>query len=184
MVSLKVQIRWCVRAQLALGGILLLVVSSFYFLGYRPITGHFVSLDTETQEMQRELRDNTAKSQILPVVATEVKNLRLKQTGAKKLPKDMDVAGFITDLTRISQLSQLSKPQYHPDAPKRGELFSLYPIQLQLQGNFSNIFNFIRETESLPRLSRIRSISIKADQKQPGVVTVNLGMDLYYSPDM
>jgi type IV pilus assembly protein PilO len=184
MMSLKVQIRWCVRAQLSLGGLFLLAVTAFYLFGYRPITNRLRTLESETVAMQQELRENSAKSQILPAVALEVKNMRLKLEGAKKMPKDMDVAGFITDLTRISQLSQLSKPQYHPDAPKRGDLFWLYPITLQLQGNFSNVFNFIRETESLPRLSRVRSISIKADQKQPGVVTVNLGMDLYYSPDM
>jgi type IV pilus assembly protein PilO len=184
MMGLKAQIRWCVRAQLVLGGIFLLLLAAFFLFGYRPITGRLQALDTDTQAMQKELRENSTKSQILPAVALEVKNLRLKQKGAKQMPKDMDVAGFITDLTRISQLSQLSKPQYHPDAPKRGELFSLYPITLQLQGNFNNVFNFIRETESLPRLSRVRSIKITADQKQPGVVTVNLGMDLYYSPDM
>lgn len=186
MVSLKKQIRWCLRAQLSLGGLLLIIGCGFYLLGYRPTTNRLHSLDAQIAGMQQELSDNSAKSRILPEVAREVRTLRLRLDGSKKLPKDMDVAGFINDVTRISQGTQLRKPQYRPDTPKRYELFSLYPIQLELQGNFANIFAFIRDTEALPRLSRVRTINIKTDQtsKEPGSVTVDLGMDLYFSPDM
>ena len=186
MLTLNNQIRWCLRAQLTLGGLLLAMGLCFYFLGYRPFTRKMHSLDNEIHDIQQELANNSVKSQILPEVAKQVKELRLKLDGAKKLPRDMDVAGFINDVTRISQSTQLRKPQYHPDTPKRGELFSLYPIQLKLQGNFANVFEFIRETESLPRLSRVRSLMIKTDTtaKDPGTVTVDLGMDLYFSPDM
>ncbi|HEX3355738.1 MAG TPA: type 4a pilus biogenesis protein PilO [Tepidisphaeraceae bacterium] len=184
MVSLQNQIRWCARAQLTLGGILLLVVVAFYVFGYRPITTQQKKLDSQIQTMQHELSDNLTRSQILPQVAVDVKNLRLKLDGAKKLPKDVDVAGFITDLTSISQSTQLRKPDYKPQAPKRGEMFSLYPIDLRLQGSFANVFQFIRETESLPRLSRVRSIHIQSDSKTSGEVIVNLSMDLYFSPDL
>jgi len=186
MVSLKIQIIWCRRAQLTLGGVFLVIVCAFYFLGYRPTTSRLKSLDAQIADMQQELTDNSTKAQILPDVEREVRNLRLRLDGAKKLPKVMDVAGFINDVTRISQSTQLRKPKYDPEFPKRGELFSIYPIRLQLQGNFANVFAFIRETEALPRLSRIRSINIKTDtvSKEPGAVIVNLGMDLYFSPDM
>jgi Tfp pilus assembly protein PilO len=186
MLSLKNQIRWCLRAQLTLGGTLLVVASSFYFAGYRPSTNRIAGLDSDIQNMQRELAENSVKSQILPTVAKDVKNLRLKLDGAKKLPREMDVAGFVTDIMRISQNTQLRKPDYKPEDPKRGDLFSVYPIRLQLQGSFTNIFKFIRETEALPRLSHVRSINIKTDgnNKEPGAVIVNLGMDLYFSPDM
>src|SRR5215207_9702459 len=161
MVSLKNQVRWCIRAQLSLGGLLLVIGTSFYLLGYRPMIQRQTELDAAIRRMQQELLDNTARSRILGQVAAEVKALRLRLDGAKKMPKDMDVPGFINDLERISQSTSLRKPQYTPDAPKRGELFSMYPIRLQLTGNFANVFAFIRETESLPRLSRVRTINIK-----------------------
>jgi type IV pilus assembly protein PilO len=183
MISLQNQIRWCTRAQIALGGLLLVMGSGFYFFGYRPAQKNLTRLSNETATMQGELLDNTRRSQILPAVALEVKNLRLRLDGSKKMPRDMDIAGFINDLTHISQATQIGKPQYRPDAPKRGDLFSQYPIELQLQGNFTNVFSFIRETESLPRLTRVRSIDIKADPAKPGFVGVDLGMDLYFSPD-
>ena len=67
---------------------------------------------------------------------------------------------------------------------QRGEVFSLYPIQLRLQGNFMNVFSFIHDTEALPRMSRVRSITIHSEPKEAGLVTVDLGMDLYFSPDL
>ena len=186
MVSLKNQILWCLRAQLSLGGLLLAIGTSFYFAGYRPTTNRIAALDADIHNMQREVAENSALSQILDSVVKEVKNLRLKLDGSKKLPKEVDVAAFVTDILRISQATQLRKPDYHPDeaGPKRGELFSIYQIRLQLQGNFTNVFSFIRQAEALPRLSRVRSINIKADEKAPGKVIVNLGMDLYFTPDM
>jgi Tfp pilus assembly protein PilO len=167
-----------------MGGFLLLIVAAFYFLGYRPMIAKQQALDASIRDMQQELDDNSARGRILPEVIAQVKAMRLRLDGSKRMPKDMDIAGFIQDTTRICQNTQLRKPKYQPDPqPKRGELFSLYPIRCELQGNFANIFAFIRETESLPRLSRVRSINIKAD-KEPGTVTVNLVMDLYFSPDL
>lgn len=182
MVSLKNQIRWCIRAQITLGGVLVLIAASFYLLGYRPLTNKMTAMDADILSMQQELADNSVKSQILPEVAKDVNKLRVKVGGSKTLPREMDVAGFITDITRISQRTQLRKPDYHPDDPKRGELFSVYPIRLSLSGNFANVFAFIRETEALPRLSRVRTINIKKDSKDPESVVVNMGMDLYFSP--
>jgi Tfp pilus assembly protein PilO len=183
MLSLKNQVRWCIRAQVSMGGLLVVIAASFYFLGYGPLIQRQKSLNADIQRMQQELVDNSNRSQILPQVAVEVKNLRLRVDGAKKMPKDSDISGFINDVERISQRTSLRKPDSTPDAPKPGELFSIFPYRLQLRGNFANVFAFIRETESLPRLSRVRSINIKADD-QPGSVIVNLGIDLYYSPDM
>ena len=185
MLSLKSQILWCLRAQLTLGGALLAIGTSFYFFGYRPTTNKIASLDAEIHNMRQELAENSGKSQILGSVAQDVKALNLKLNNAKKLPKDIDFPGFVKDIIRISQSTQMSKPDFHPDPdPKRGDLFSMYPIRLQLRGNFTNVYSFIRQAESLPRLSRVRSIDIKADDKSPGNVIVNLGMDLYFSPDM
>ena len=182
MVSLKNQIRWALRAQIILGGLLVLIGSSFYFLGYRPTTNKIASLDNDIRNMQREIDDSSIKSQALTQVTLEVSELRRKLDGAKKLPKEMDVAGFITDITHISQRTQLRKPDYHPDEPKRGELFSVYPIRLSLAGDFDNVFSFIRETEALPRLSRVRTINFKKDTKEQNTVVVNMGMDLYFAP--
>jgi Tfp pilus assembly protein PilO len=168
-----------------MGGLVLLIGASFYFLGYRPMIRRQETLDTNIHDMQKEFCDNAVRGQILPEVAKEVKQLRLRLDGAKKMPRDMDIAGFIQDMTRISQSTQLRKPKYLPDPqPKRGDLFSLYPIRCELQGNFANVFAFLRETESLPRLSRVRSINLKADPKDPGSVTVNLLIDLYFAPDL
>ena len=185
MVSLKNQVRWCNRAQLVMAAMVLLIGASFYFLGYRPMIRRQQALDSSIHDMQQEFCDNAVRGQILPEVAKEVIQLRLRLDGAKRMPRDMDIAGFIQDMTRISQSTQLRKPQYHPEPqPKRGELFSLYPIRCELQGNFANVFAFLRETESLPRLSRVRSINLKADTKDPGTVTVNMMIDLYFSPDL
>ena len=184
MVSLKNQIRWCIRAELVLGGMLVVIGSAFYFFGYRPTTNRLATMDKDIANMQQELADNSLKSQILPNVAKDVKTLRLKLDGSKKLPHEMDVAGFVTDVMHISQNTQLGKPDYKPEDPKHGELFSIYPIRLQLRGTSPMCLRSFVRPKHCRGFRPIRSIDIKADGKQPGTVIVNLGIDLYFSTGM
>src|SRR5262245_32718248 len=99
MVSLKNQVRWCNRAQLVMGVMLLLIGASFYYFGYRPMIRRQQELDSNIHDMQKEFCDNAVRGQILPEVAKEVIQLRLRLDGSKKMPKDMDIAGFIQDMT-------------------------------------------------------------------------------------
>jgi Tfp pilus assembly protein PilO len=184
VVSLQTQIRLCTRVQWTLAIVLFLTGAGFYFLGYRPAMGKLKALHLDTAAKETELCENMKKSQFLGQVAQEVKALRVRLDGAKKLPKDADVPGFINDLTRISQSTAVRKPQYKPDPqPRRRELFFQYPIQITLQGNFVNVFNFIREAENLPRLARVRTIDLQGDPLKGGAVTANITVDLYFTGD-
>ena len=188
MMSLSGQIRFCTRAQLALGGSLLIMVAAFVFLGYQPTNRRLRSVEAGIDSKEQELTTNLHKDEILSSVKQDVNHLLVQLDGAKKLPKDDDISGFANDLTRISQETQLAKPpKYTPNhnLHERGDLFSKYGIQIEVQGNFVNVFNFIRETENLPRLTRVKSIELHPDPNPAhiGQVTADLTMELYFSAD-
>jgi Tfp pilus assembly protein PilO len=184
MMSLSGQTRFCTRAQLALSGSLLIMAAAFVFLGYLPSTQRLKTVQNSIDTKEDELRTNLNKDQILASVKQDVNRLYVQLDGAKTLPKDDDISGFANDLTRISQETQLAKPpKYTPNKslPEKGDLFSRYGIQIEVQGNLLNVFHFIRETENLPRLTRVKSIELHADPVHAGQVTADMTMELYFS---
>ena len=186
MMSLSSQTRFCSRAQLALSGSLLIIAAAFVFLGYLPATHRLKAVQINIDTKEDELHTNLNKDQILASVKQDVNRLLVQLGGAKKLPKDDDISGFANDLTRISQETQLNKPpKYTPNhsLPEKGDLFSKYGIQIEVQGNFLNVFNFIRETENLPRLTRVKSIELHPDSVHVGQVTADMTMELYFSAE-
>jgi Tfp pilus assembly protein PilO len=183
MVSLQNQIRWCTRAQWALCIVIVLSLGAFYLLGYRPITHDLADSRTECAQVQQELDDASSKAGVLTEVAQEVKSLRIKLEGSKKLPHENDLAQFIKDITQLSQQTSLKTFRIRPDPPIRGELFSQRPIKLTFDGDFLNVYSFLRQTEAMQRLTRTPAARISNKENKPGVVSVELSMNLYFSPD-
>lgn len=186
MMSLSAQIRFCTRAQLVLTGSLFVMAAAFFFFGYQPMTHRLNNVQASIDAKEEELNTNLNKDQILQSVKQQVNKLLVQLDGTKRLPRDEDIAGFYKDATRVSQDAQLaSPPKYNPDKKVTpcNDLFSKFGIQIQVQGNFSKIASFVREMESLPRLTRVKTIEMRSDPAHPGIVTADMTMELYFSAD-
>jgi hypothetical protein len=64
--------------------------------------------------------------------------------------------------------------------PVRSETFWQMPIELKFEGDFSNVFSFLQQTEAQKRLTRVKKIELKAKDREPGQVQVQLTMNIYY----
>lgn len=182
MIALRQQGSWCRKAQIIMSAALLVIVGSFYLFGYRPLTAEKKSLAVQVADRQKRLADNSRQLKVLPEVAAEVRDLRARLDGQKKLPRESDLFQFIRDLTRLKQNWSLSRFQYKPEASRRNEYFAQLPIQLSFEGDFVSVYSFLRQIEDLERLTRVRTISLKGRPEQPGEVQVELTMNIYYAP--
>lgn len=185
MPTLQSQIRWCARAQWALAGVMLLLVGAFYVLGYRPMTARAQSLDMQIARSQEDLAIAKAQTKVLPEVALKVERLRATLERSKKsIPQQPELPQFIRDVTMLSQQSTLRNFSYKPGAASRVELVNELPIQLNFEGDFVNVFSFLRNTEEMPRLSRVRGVTIKQrDRDRNGQVQVTLSMNIYFGAE-
>src|SRR5947207_3150341 len=114
MMSLQGHIRWCVRAQAWLGGALAALLLAFLLLDYLPATRRQQALDNQNLAKQRELNENREKSRDLNKIVAEVRTLRERLDGSKKLPDHMDLAGFLADITQLSQQTSLKNVNCKP----------------------------------------------------------------------
>jgi Tfp pilus assembly protein PilO len=185
MHTLRDQIRWCARFQWCLAGVMLLVVGAFIVLGYVPKTSRMRELQSRIRDQQRDLMAASLRTRILPEVAAEVERLKVKlERTRKSIPPQQELPQFIRDVTQLSQQATLKKFGYKPGVPSRGELVCELPIQFSFEGDFVNVFSFLRNTEEMPRLTRVRGMSVKTrDRDRNGQVKVELSMNIYFAAE-
>ncbi len=183
MGTLQNQIRWCARAQWTMTVATLALAAAFYLLGYRPLTHRLHALHAQIDECERDLMESRLQTKILPDVAGEVEKLRARlERSHKSIPPQQELPQFIRDVTQLSQQAALRPFSYKPGVPARGELVNELPITLNFAGDFVNVYTFLRNTEEMPRLARVRGISIRAKDKT-GQVNVQLSMNIYFAAE-
>src|SRR5690349_7711463 len=182
MVSLQSQIRWSVRAQWALGAALLALAGGFYFLAYAPRTHRLADLRGQIAQHQRNLAENKDQTKILPRVAADVEVLHARLERFKSVPKQQELPQFLRDVAQFGQQTGLRRFDLKPGVPTRDDRFNQLPLQLTFDGDFVNVYSFLRHTEDLRRLARVRAMNVRAKDRD-GQVKVTLTMNIYFAGD-
>lgn len=182
MRTLQSQIGFCAKAQRAMVVSLLVAAVIFYVFWYRPKDQRLRDLKEQITFKQHDLNGKQLQAATLPIVAREVETLRTRlERFNKKLPRQPELGFFIREITQISQRTSLKKLTVQPGLPRTMELFSELPIALTFEGDFDGVFQFLRQAEDMQRLTRVRSISIKAPDPKSGQVEVQLSMNIYFA---
>src|SRR5450432_4024609 len=182
MLSLQNKIVWLRRVQWTLGVTMVLLVASFYFLAYRPHMRRIAELQDQIDKYDSELNASKDQTRILPDVALDVERLKTRLSKFKTLPHQQELAQFIKDIAQLGQQSSLKKFELTRNVPARGERLNELPIQLTFEGDFVNVFSFLRHAEELQRLTRVPSMSIKSIDKL-GQVKVQMTMNIYFASE-
>jgi Tfp pilus assembly protein PilO len=182
MRSVQSQIGWCVRAQWTMTLIMVSLLVLFFIFGYWPANRRLAALGEEITTKSRQLETNQARAKDLPKLAGEVERLRFKlERFNKRLPKSAELGEFIRDLTTVGQQYGIRKLAHQPGTVRRQDLFGEIPITMSFEGDFTNVFRFLRELEVMQRLTRVKTLNVHCKDGKLGQVEVNLAMNIYYS---
>jgi Tfp pilus assembly protein PilO len=176
------RIQTLARMQYAMAAAALMAIVLFYGAAYRPQQTRIADLDRQTSAKQLELASARMQTDRLPQVTLELQALRHRLAGFKKLPDDPQYGQFIREINQASERASLSKLVVQPGTARREELFSEQPIVLTFQGDFAQVWGFIRELEDMERLTRLRDLSISTINSHDGTVDVKLSVNIYYAP--
>ena len=180
--SLKQQNHLYSRVQWALLTFFVAGIVLFYFLGYRPVVNRLDTLKLQIHSKQRELSENQNRARNLPILAFEVQQLESQvQLYDRQFPRQPELGQFIKDITQVSQQLALADWKYNPNLPKKTDTYFEMPIGMQFRGDFLNAASFIRQVESLPRLTRVRKFHLKTRDWKSGAVEVDMAMNIYFS---
>ena len=82
---------------------------------------------------------------------------------SRQLPPHQQLPQFLQGHDRSSGSNRASLHNFtiKPGAESRGDLFSELPISLSFDGDYLDVFSFLRGAEEMKRLTRIGTMSIK-----------------------
>lgn len=181
MQPLREQIGWSRRVQWMLLGGTLLIAGVFATVGYLPTQRKLSALREEIGRRQVELDGRQNKAARLRELERRIEKQK-KELGDfdEKLPRQQDLGQFIKDLTLMGQQSLLRRSEVKLGVPKRMDLFSELPLELTFEGDFNNVFYFVRQTEEMKRLTRVRSMRVNTLDAKQGQVQVRMAMSIYF----
>jgi Tfp pilus assembly protein PilO len=170
--------------QWAMGLLALVLLALFFFATILPANKRRAVAMEATRMQRAQLAANQKEATQLSTVKEEVKQLKGRLTGLdKKLPKRPDTDQFGREITQVSEACALKKVNMQVGVPRRTELFSEMPIGLNFNGDFTSVMAFLRQTEELQRLTRVRSLNIKTKDPAKGQVEVDVAMNIYFADE-
>lgn len=183
MPSLKTQIQWFTRGQQILIGVVLLAVGLFYLAVYGPQTARIQRLNRRISQSEGELASSESQARALPQVQADINRLLVKLADFKKLPATPgDLGQFQIEIAELVRRNHLRGCSINlPGTPRRNDQYYELPVSVKFDGDFRrDVFAFLCQLEALPRLTRIKSMTIKGAGVD-GDVHVELLMSLYYT---
>jgi Tfp pilus assembly protein PilO len=114
---------------------------------------------------------------IRPAVSSRANTL------ANATTQQPDMDQFMREITQVSEDAALKKMTVQVGAPKRDDRLSEMPIGLNFTGDFNHVLTFLRQTEEMQRLTRIRSLTIKTRDARQGAVDVDVALNIYFADE-
>ena len=109
----------------------------------------------------------------LPEFRAQVGDLEAKLDNLKAiLPEEKDVAELLRRLQTLASQSNLTIKHFRPRAIAMKELHAEWPIELEVEGAYHNVGQFLDRVSKLPRIINVGSMeltSVAAAQTRPGV---------------
>jgi Tfp pilus assembly protein PilO len=184
MTALKNQSGRYSTLQWAMAGLSFAMAVGFYFGLIRPADNRRVASRANIDWQLGKLADNQREATRLPAVREEVRALKTRLVGLdKKLPKRPDTDQFVREITQVSEQCSLKKVNMQVGSPRRNDVVSEMPISLNFNGDFQSVMAFLRSSEDLQRLTRVRSLNIKNREPLKGNVEVDVAMNVYFDGD-
>ena len=182
MKSLQSQIAWCARAQWTMTLVMVTLIAAFLLFAFVPGRRRQRELRTQIADKTRELDANQSRANNLLTLAKDVERLQLKlERQNKVLPKTAELGEFIGMLTPARQQFQIKKFVHQVGTIKKQDLFGEVPITMTFEGDFPNVFGFLRQLEEMQRLTRIKTLNVRCRDPRTGQVEVSLAMNIYFS---
>ncbi len=184
MISLQKQIQWLSRIQIGLfvaflaGGVL------FYFVHYRPTIAKTRQAKTNIQATEIAIKINIDAARDLESLQRQVDKLKEQIDNSRQLKSQPELPRFIREVTQFSHNSGLMRFNCVPNEKIKLRYCAELPIALNFSGPFNDVVGFLKQAETMNRMTRTRSLVIRSrNDVRNGIVDVKLSMSLFFSED-
>ncbi len=148
-----------------------------------PRWHNVAEMEVETLEKQVRLERLDQVSRTTESLGQELKDLSDALTFFEsKLPNSQQIHTVLREVTQISESHQLTTKSVRTLKQQEAAEFVALPIEMELTGDFSGVYQFLYDLHKLPRITRITQMNLAKDKKQEGVVEAKLIVLIYFEP--
>lgn len=100
-----------------------------------------------------------------------------------KLPPTSEIDKVLRDVTVIAQKQGLKSKIFQTLTKKENSGRVEQPLKMELVGNFNSFYSFLLELEKLPRIMKIRELTLKKQAKDEGQVTAGFIISIFFQKE-
>ena len=167
--ALDTYLKWPTRKK-AIAWVLcgLAVILLYNFLGFQPRLKQLRGLQDEYERLGKDLRENQAIADNLPLVKDEVRRLDAKLALAlEKLPNGEEIPTLLRTVSDLGREAGLDFLLFKPGAPVPKQFYAEVPLELQVVGRYHDIATFFDRVGRLPRIVTIQDLELSGAKAGP-----------------
>lgn len=97
-----------------------------------------------------------------------------------KLPPTSQIHEVLEQVTVIAQKQGLKPKTIRTLMKKDNSGYIEQPLKMQLEGNFSSFYSFLLELEKLPRIMKIRELTLKKQTDDEGRIAADFIVSIFF----
>ena len=97
-----------------------------------------------------------------------------------KLPPHSQIHKVLEQVTLIAQKQGLKTKTIRTLKPKDCMGYVEQPLKMELYGNFDAYYSFLLDLEQMPRITKVRELTLKKDLKNEGMTTAEFVVSIFF----
>jgi Tfp pilus assembly protein PilO len=163
--------------------LLLAMPVAAYFMLFKPFNQHVLDVKNQTAEKEQTLQDLASKVARTKDMGAEIEKLHeVVALLEHKLPPAKETENVYNDVWNMAVKNHLDIKSVRTLPVVEKSSYSSQSIRMVITGPMKDgFYKFLSDVErQLKRLTRITEMSITADEKTPGNVTVDMTLTVYF----
>ena len=140
----------------------LCIMGGFYFLLYSPKAEKIKKLEKEISVLDKKIKVAKALAKRLPEFEAKAKRIdkQFKQA-LKLLPNKKEIPSLLKHINRLGKESGLIFRLFRPSGERPKGFYHEIPIQIEVEGKFHNVMEFIYKITTMERIINVFNISMR-----------------------
>lgn len=146
---------------LILTGVMVLAGVLWYLLLFVPNEDEIVSLRGQIDKLQKQIQEQQKAKDTKLSLEAEIKALEeeLKVLSAK-LPEEKEIPALLSTINEHGRLNGLEFLLFKQGKPVRKEFYSEIPVEIQVQGGYHQIVQFLSRIASMDRIVQVSNLKM------------------------
>jgi Tfp pilus assembly protein PilO len=97
-----------------------------------------------------------------------------------RLPAQTEIDVILREVWLIAESKALTPRSVRTKKPESGPRCNTQPITMAFEGPFDSFYQFLMGIEQLPRITKVRELTIQKSATQEGNILVDMTVDIYF----